>query len=152
MPEVPEVLHKLARRFDPGAFDAPAGRARLRLRVEGEGEFDAIPRDGLLEAILVGKRAGLGSHQMMARTYLHLGAVYITGFGDRDKGLRQFENAVKIRPGIQLTSALVAAHGCSSRHAVGPTGGWSSTRGRYSTSWMRLSKVRWSIISRATSG
>src|SRR4051812_24001936 len=60
-------------------------------------------RDGLLEAITIGKRAGLSMHQMMARTYLHLGAVYITGFGDRDKALRQFQTAVKIRPGIQLT-------------------------------------------------
>jgi hypothetical protein len=64
-------------------------------------------RDGLLEAIMIGKRAGLSSHQMMARTYLHLGAVYITGFGERDKALRQFENAVKIRPSIQLTPQIL---------------------------------------------
>jgi 2-polyprenyl-3-methyl-5-hydroxy-6-metoxy-1,4-benzoquinol methylase len=37
-------------------------------------------------------------------------------------------------------------------HAVGSSGGCSRTRGRYSTSWMRPSKVRLSIISRATSG
>jgi Tfp pilus assembly protein PilF len=64
-------------------------------------------RDGLLEAIVVGKKAGLASHQMMARTYLHLGAVYLTGFGDREKALRQFENAVKIKPSIQLTPAVL---------------------------------------------
>jgi hypothetical protein len=34
----------------------------------------------------------------------------------------------------------------------GSSGGCSRTRGRYSTSWVRPSKVRWSIISRATSG
>ena len=38
------------------------------------------------------------------------------------------------------------------RHAVGLSGGCSSTSGRYSTSWMRPSKVRLSIMSRATSG
>ena len=38
------------------------------------------------------------------------------------------------------------------RHAGPPSGGCSSTRGLYSTSWMRPSKVRCSIISRATSG
>lgn len=38
------------------------------------------------------------------------------------------------------------------RHAGAPSGGGSSTRGLYSTSWMRPSKVRCSIISRATSG
>jgi Tfp pilus assembly protein PilF len=64
-------------------------------------------RDGLLEAIVVGKRAGLATHQMMARTYLHLGAVYLTGFGDREKALRQFESAVKIKPNIQLTPAVL---------------------------------------------
>jgi hypothetical protein len=37
-------------------------------------------------------------------------------------------------------------------HAVGASGGRSSTRGRYSTIWMRPSNVRWSIMSRATSG
>src|SRR5687768_18210091 len=36
--------------------------------------------------------------------------------------------------------------------AVGARGGPSSTRGRYSTSWVRPSKVRWSIMSSATSG
>jgi pimeloyl-ACP methyl ester carboxylesterase len=49
MADVPAVLRTLAARFDPDAFDAPAGHARLRLRVEGEGDFDAVPRDGLLE-------------------------------------------------------------------------------------------------------
>lgn len=38
------------------------------------------------------------------------------------------------------------------RHAGTPSGGCSSTRGLYSTSWMRPSKVRCSVISRATSG
>ena len=36
--------------------------------------------------------------------------------------------------------------------AVGSSGACSSTRGRYSTSWMRPSKVRLSIMSSATSG
>src|SRR5690242_19147805 len=65
-------------------------------------------RDELLEAIVIGKRAGLAMHQMMARTYLQLGAVYITGFGDRDKAFKQFQAAVKIRPGIQLTPAVLS--------------------------------------------
>ena len=38
------------------------------------------------------------------------------------------------------------------RHAGALSGGCSSTRGLYSTNWMRPSKVRCSIISRATSG
>ena len=37
----PEVLNTLADRFDATAFDAPHGRARLRLRVTGESDWDA---------------------------------------------------------------------------------------------------------------
>jgi len=64
-------------------------------------------RDGLLEAIVVGKKAGLGTHQMMARTYLHLGAVYLTGFGERDKAMKQFR-AAHVR---YLIATNVAARG-----------------------------------------
>jgi hypothetical protein len=64
-------------------------------------------RDDLLRALNMGKRAGLGAHQMMARTYLHLGAVYLTGFGDRDRAFHQLVSAVKIRPNIQITPQLL---------------------------------------------
>jgi Tfp pilus assembly protein PilF len=91
---------------DPVTLDKMVQMNRQALDQLRTGQKEAA-RDGLLEAITVGKRAGLGSHQMMARTYLHLGAVYMTGFGDRDKALKQFENAVKIRPSIQLTPAIL---------------------------------------------
>jgi pimeloyl-ACP methyl ester carboxylesterase len=48
MDRAPDVLRTLAERFDPAAFDAPRGRALLRLRVEGEGDWDALA-DGRLE-------------------------------------------------------------------------------------------------------
>src|SRR5918997_2714342 len=48
MERAPDVLRTLAERFDPAAFDAPRGRALLRLRVEGEGDWDAVA-DGHLE-------------------------------------------------------------------------------------------------------
>jgi len=37
----PESLVALVERFDPSVFDAPGGRARVRLRVKGAGEWDA---------------------------------------------------------------------------------------------------------------
>ena len=53
MPAPPEVLATLLDRFEPAAFDAPTGRARLRLEVEGEGEdggaWDLVIRGGLRE-------------------------------------------------------------------------------------------------------
>src|SRR3954471_4960190 len=45
---VPDVLETLTGRFDPTAFDAPAGRVRLRLRVEGQGDWDAVIERGVL--------------------------------------------------------------------------------------------------------
>ena len=48
MDRAPDVLRTLAERFDPAAFDSPRGRALLRLRVEGEGDWDALA-DGHLE-------------------------------------------------------------------------------------------------------
>jgi len=38
----PESLGELVDRFDPSAFDAPTGRARLRLSVADDGAFDAV--------------------------------------------------------------------------------------------------------------
>jgi pimeloyl-ACP methyl ester carboxylesterase len=46
MAPTPEVLQTLADRFEPEVFDAPSGRAVLRLRVEGEGDWDATIADG----------------------------------------------------------------------------------------------------------
>ncbi len=40
------ALRTLADRFDPSVFDAPAGRARLRLAVTGETAWDAVFEDG----------------------------------------------------------------------------------------------------------
>jgi hypothetical protein len=64
-------------------------------------------RDNLTRAIGLGKKAGLGGHQMMARTYLHLAAVYLTGFDDRERAMRNLVTAVKIRPNIQITPQLL---------------------------------------------
>jgi hypothetical protein len=63
-------------------------------------------RTDLTRAVTLGKRAGLAGHQIMARTHLHLGAVYLTGFGDRAKALRELTAAVKIKPGIQVTPQI----------------------------------------------
>ena len=38
----PASLRLLVGRFDPEAFDAPRGTARVRLRCQGEGEWDAV--------------------------------------------------------------------------------------------------------------
>jgi pimeloyl-ACP methyl ester carboxylesterase len=44
----PDVLRALADRFDATAFDAPSGSARLRLRVTGDNDWDALVEHGLM--------------------------------------------------------------------------------------------------------
>ena len=45
------MLSTLADRFDATAFDAPAGRARLRLRVIGDRDWDATVEHGLMRLV-----------------------------------------------------------------------------------------------------
>jgi hypothetical protein len=68
-------------------------------------EWDSAKRS-LLEALVTGKKAGLENHPVMARTYIHLGAVYITGFKDHQKGLQSFVRALEIDPTIKLSKAM----------------------------------------------
>ncbi|MEA2367658.1 MAG: hypothetical protein QOH38_376, partial [Thermoleophilaceae bacterium] len=42
----PESLTALVERFDASVFDAPAGHARIRLTVTGQGEWDVVVRGG----------------------------------------------------------------------------------------------------------
>jgi hypothetical protein len=60
----------------------------------------------LLDALMAGKKAGLDNHPVMARTYVHLGAVYVTGFKNRDKAIQSFSRALEIDPGIQLSRGI----------------------------------------------
>jgi hypothetical protein len=71
-------------------------------------DFDAAKRK-LLDALVAGKKAGLDSHPVMGRTYIHLGAVYITGFHDRQKGMQSFSRALEIDPSIQLSKGIESA-------------------------------------------
>src|SRR4051794_37311473 len=65
-------------------------------------------KDQLMEAVVLGKENGLGLHAAMARTYLHLGVVYVDGFKDSEKGQRYFSMAQKVRSDIELTPSLAS--------------------------------------------
>ena len=45
----PAGLTALIERFDPDVIDVPSGSARIRLAVEGEGEWEAVIDDGAIE-------------------------------------------------------------------------------------------------------
>ena len=63
----------------------------------------------LLDALVAGKKAGLDNHPVMARTYVHLGAVYVTGFKNRDKAIQSFNRALEIDPAIQLSKGIATS-------------------------------------------
>ncbi|HEY2730223.1 MAG TPA: hypothetical protein VGK52_09795 [Polyangia bacterium] len=68
-------------------------------------EWDSAKRT-LLEALVAGKKGGLDGHPVMARTYLHLGCVYITGLKDRQKGVQSFVRSIEIDPTIKIEQTM----------------------------------------------
>jgi hypothetical protein len=60
-------------------------------------------RDALWGAIAVLTDASMSDHEIAARTHVHLAAVYLTGFNDKNKAIRQLVMALKINPGIKIT-------------------------------------------------
>jgi len=72
------------------------------------GKFDAA-RDALWGAIATLTDANMADHEIAARTHVHLAAVYMTGFNDRTKAIRQFVMALKINPNIKITPQIETA-------------------------------------------
>src|SRR5262245_22682699 len=68
-------------------------------------EWDSA-RKTLLDALLIAKKAQLGNDPLVARTYVNLGAVYLTGFKRRDKAIYCFSRALEIDPVIQLSPRM----------------------------------------------
>ena len=70
-------------------------------------DFDAAKKS-LLDAEKLGKRAGLETHPVMARTYVHLGAVYLAGYKDKQKSQHYFEKALDIQSDIKLDKNMTS--------------------------------------------
>jgi len=68
-------------------------------------KFEAA-RDGLLQAVTIAKQANLLTHKMLARTYVHLGAVYFLGYNDNKNAVKYFGLAKSVRADILLTPSL----------------------------------------------
>jgi hypothetical protein len=71
-------------------------------------EFDAAKK-ALLDAEKLGKRSGLESHPVMARTFIHLGALYLVGYKDKQKAQHYFGKALDIQPDIKLDKNLTSS-------------------------------------------
>jgi hypothetical protein len=72
------------------------------------GKYEAA-REVLWAAVAVLSDAKLGEHEIAAQTHVHLAAVYMTGFNDRNKAIRQFVMALKIDPDITITPQIETA-------------------------------------------
>src|SRR3954464_5817326 len=93
-------------------------------------DWDAAKRI-LLDALVAWKKAGLDNHPVMGRTYIHLGAVYITGFKDRQKGLQSFQRALEIDPTINVSKGIETAEVTATSSAAprSARSGGSASRG-----------------------
>jgi pimeloyl-ACP methyl ester carboxylesterase len=115
--KAPDGLIALIERFDPEVIDLPTGKARIRLTVSGDGEWDALIRDEQVKlapadqsrqpgAILTADEATWGriaadvrggmnafrQGRLMVRQNLHLGIGFLAATsGMRDEGRLRFE-------------------------------------------------------------
>ena len=141
----PAGLTALIERFDPDVIDVPSGSARIRLAVDGEGEWDAAIDDGAIElqpaserepdALLSADRAtweeiardvrggmtAFRERRLSVRQNLHLGVGFLaatSGIAD-ERGLR-FES---VRTRLGTISTLTAGEGDSviCVHGLGAT-------------------------------
>jgi tetratricopeptide (TPR) repeat protein len=99
---------------DASAQDQQAAVDKLvQMNKKALDDYDTLEWDSakntLLDALRAGKKAGLDSHPVMARTYVHLGAVYITGFKNREKAIQSFSRALEIDPSIQLSKGIATS-------------------------------------------
>jgi hypothetical protein len=68
-------------------------------------EFESA-RKAFFTAEELGRKAGLGDHPVMARTYVHLGALALLGYKDKQKASDYFVRAFAMQPDIELDKSL----------------------------------------------
>src|SRR6478735_9277083 len=68
-------------------------------------EFESA-RKAFFAAEEMGRKAGLGDHPVMARTYVHLGALALLGYKDKQKASEYFVRAFAMQPDIELDKSL----------------------------------------------
>src|ERR1700690_268473 len=94
-----------ARAEDASMVDKIVQMNKTALEEVAAQDWDSA-KETLLAALVAGKRSGLEAHPIMARTYVHLGVVYLTGLKDRKKGLQSFSRALEIDPTIKLSKTM----------------------------------------------
>ncbi|HET6148414.1 MAG TPA: hypothetical protein VFH68_12850 [Polyangia bacterium] len=92
------------------AQNAPAVEKLIQMNKKALEDYETLEWDTakrtLLQALVFAKKSNLETHPMMARTYVHLGAVYVIGFKDKQKGLQSFARALEIDPTIRISKVM----------------------------------------------
>jgi Tfp pilus assembly protein PilF len=103
------MLLQLAR-ASAEADDGPAVEKITTLNQRAVDEYQNLnfdeARNILKEALDAAKGAGLDTHPVTARTYVHLGVVMLAGFKQKDEAVKLFRKALGIEPDIKLDKAL----------------------------------------------
>lgn len=63
-------------------------------------------RKALTEALQICAQEGMNEHPWKARTHVHLGAILVGGFQQKEMAIKQFQRALEIQPEITLTPSL----------------------------------------------
>jgi len=70
-------------------------------------EFESA-RKTLIDAVAILRANGYDETPLAAKTYINLGILYISGFKDRNRGVQQFVNALRIKPDAKLDPGSAA--------------------------------------------
>ena len=130
---LPSSLRMLVGRFDPSGFDAPAGEARIRLVVTGEGQWDILAGAGGVRIVAAGQRplpdatlsadpetwhriaadlrGGMEAYRagrLVVRHNLHLGVGFLAATsGATDPGRLRFQRIATVSGEISIMTAGV---------------------------------------------
>lgn len=77
---------------------------RAAVEAYGNGDFKKM-KAKLQEALKIAKK-DLDGEPMLARTYLHMGVLYVDGLDNREAGVKAFGAALKINPSITMTAGM----------------------------------------------
>ncbi len=70
-------------------------------------EFE-LARKTLMDAVSLLRQAGMDESSIAAKTYMNLGVVYVAGFKDRNRGMQQFVQALKVNSALKLDPAVAS--------------------------------------------
>ena len=88
------------------AFAQDVEKQVARMNKKALDDYDSLEfessRRTLVDAVAMLRSNGLDETPLAAKTYMNLGLVYLAGFKDKNRGVQQFVNALKIKADLKL--------------------------------------------------